>query len=162
VELQRYDGTLDLTPGTYTQKINTLLWTIDYTYGGTPEPWPDMLLDFVPTRGISIGVASGSLSQVGHLRINYVNDYLSLSQGPMSTFNVQGYRVEVTPLGLSEEGGSNFDGSNPWVQPTRNVMARFDVSLAEVPEPTTLVLGGMLLAILGASRLRSSRRKRAE
>jgi hypothetical protein len=147
VELQTYTGTLDLTVGTTVQKINTLLWTIDYTYGGTPEPWPDITFDFATPRNISIDAGpAGNLNQNGHLLVNYYNDYLSLLSGSATSFVVQGYQVTVTPLGLSEVGGSNFDGNNPWVQPSRDVMAEFVVT--QIPEPATMVLlglGGLLL-----------------
>ena len=169
VELQTYTGTLDLTPGTSTQKINTLLWTIDYTYGGTatdPDAWSDVLFSFAGLRDMSIdGGPLGTLNQAGSLEATWENDFLSFSSGSAITFNVQGYRVDVTPEAVARVGGSDFPGGptgNPWIQPPRDVMARFDVSLAEVPEPTTLVLGGMLLAIFGASRLRSNRRKHEE
>jgi len=146
VELQTYTGNLNLTPGTYTQQINTLLWKIDYTYGGTPEPWPDMNLSSNAVRNISFGgVPAGTLNQDVDLRVNYYNDYLGLDAGSTVTFYVQGYRVDVTPLGLPEVGGSNFDGSNPWVQPSREVDARFDVTA--VPEPVTMA--GLMLGIGG-------------
>ena len=52
LELQSYTGTLDLVPGTYEQQISDLLWTIDYTYGGTgivgqddPAHWTDLSFD---------------------------------------------------------------------------------------------------------------------
>lgn len=57
LELQTYTGSLDLTPGTYTQKINTLLWSIDYTYGGTatdPNVWSDLSFNVNALRNISL------------------------------------------------------------------------------------------------------------
>ena len=51
VELVTYTGTLDLTPGTYDLKINTLLWSVDFTYAGTdtqwdyPAHWSDLLFN---------------------------------------------------------------------------------------------------------------------
>lgn len=146
VELQTYTGTLDLTPGTSVQKINTLLWTIDYTYGGTPEPWPDMPFNFDISRNISIDAGTAdALNQTGLLLVNYDNDYLSFSVGSTTSFVVQGYKVEVTPLGLIPQSGY-FDGYNPWVQTSRDMMAIFVVTA--VPEPATmclLVLGGLTM-----------------
>jgi hypothetical protein len=151
VELQTYTGTLDLTPGTSTQKINTLLWTIDYTYGGTatnPGTWSDLLFIFNVDRNMTIdGVGPETLSQTGSLLCTWENDVLGFSGGSTVTFFVQGYRVDVTPLGLDYVGGSNFDGSNPWVQPSRNVMAQFDVTEAPIPEPVTMA--GLMMGIGG-------------
>jgi hypothetical protein len=160
VTLQAFTGSLDLTPGTYIQKINTLLWSIDYTYGGTPEPWPDINMSFDAPRTMSfVGGSDGSLANTGLLRVNYWNDYLSLDAGSTVSFIVQGYKVDVTPLGLAEVGGSDFDGGNPWAQPNRDVMARFDVTA--VPEPTTMIAGALLLLPFGASTLRMLRKRQA-
>ena len=146
VAFGNYTGTLDLTPGTYVLKINTLNWRIDYTYGGTPEPWPDMNLSFNAARDIYFGQEpAGALQQPGLLRVNYWNDYLSLLAGSTASFTVEGYRVDITPLGLAPVGGSNFSGDNPWAQPPRDVMARFDVTV--VPEPVTMA--GLMLGIGG-------------
>ena len=95
-------GTLPDGPGSYTQQINTLLWTIDYTYGGAPEPWPDMMLGFDASRGMSVDATSGSLSQSGQLRVNYYNDFLSMLLGSTTTFIDGSYQVDVTPLGFEE------------------------------------------------------------
>jgi hypothetical protein len=142
VELQSYTGTLDLTPGRYVLKVNTLKWTIDYTYGGSPEPWPDMNFEFSVNQGMTLdSTISGVVSQQGNLLVNYYNDYLSLADGSKTSFIVGGYQVDITPLGLASQEGTNFDNGNPWVQPTRDVMAEFVVS--EVPEPMTLGLLGL-------------------
>ena len=155
VELQTYTGSLtipDLLLGqstTFTQKINTVLWTIDYTYAGTetqwdyPDHWSDLSFDINAPRGITIGTASGSLSQTGLLESTWFNDYLSFSAGSKTSFLVGTYRVDVTPLGLARVGGSNFSGDNPWIQPSRDLMAKFDVTL--VPEPVTMA--GLMLGI---------------
>jgi hypothetical protein len=169
VQLATYTGTFDLTPGsTSSHKIDTLLWTIDYTYNGTngtaadDSPplgdWPELQFNIAIARGISFaGGASGSLSQPGLLRTNWFNDYLSLGNGSVSSFVVQGYQVDVMPLGLLEVGGSNFKGSNPWVQPNRDVMAQFTVSSAPVPEPASMALLGMGIAGLVVTRIRKRR-----
>ncbi len=155
LELQTYTGTLDLTPGSQVLKINTLQWTIDYTYGGSPEPWPDMFFGIDAPRDIAIGTGTGSLGQTGLLRSNWENDYLTFYNGATTTVFVQGYKIDITPLGFAETGGSDFSGGNPWAQPSINVMARFDVSEAQVPEPMSIMLGIMGLgSVAGFRRLR--------
>ena len=119
LELQTYTGSLDLTPGTYTQKINTLLWSIDYTYGGTatdPNVWSDLSFNVNALRNISFASGpSGALSQTGLLEATWDNDYITFYNGTTISFLVQGFKVDVTPLGFSEIPGSNFSGRNPWV-----------------------------------------------
>jgi hypothetical protein len=143
VELASYTGTLDLTAGTYNLKINTLNWTIDYTYGGTetewdyPAHWSDLSFNVTTACSMSVGTATGSLSQPGLLEITWFNDYLSFNSGSTTSFAVQGYRVDVTPLGFSRQAGTNFDGGNPWVQPSRDVIATFVVT----PMPQCTISG---------------------
>jgi hypothetical protein len=153
VVLGFYEGTLDLTPGTYVQQINSLQWLIDYTYAGTetqwdfPAHWSELSFNIAAARSMSFdGGSSGSLSQTGLLEVNWDNDYLALSAGSTSTFFVLGYQIDVTPLGLARVGGSDFSGDNPWAQPQRDVMARFDVSEA-IPEPVTMA--GLMMGIGG-------------
>ncbi|HTY88002.1 MAG TPA: hypothetical protein VMB80_11095 [Candidatus Acidoferrum sp.] len=164
VELQSYSGSFDLVAGTTVQKINTLLWTINYTYGGTatdPNAWSDVSFAFNATRNMTIdGVGPVSLTQAGSLLCSWDNDHLSLAGGPTVTFYVQGYRVDVTALGIGPVDGSNFDGSNPWVQPGQDVMAQFDITEVPVPEPSTMIAGALLLLPLGASVLRILRKNR--
>ena len=121
LEMVTYTGTLDLTPGTYNLKINTLNWTIDYTYGGTatnPDDWSNVFHNITAIRSISFdGGPSGSLSQTALLENQWANDFLTIDEGATSSFTVGGFQVNVTPLGLDQFGGTNFDGSNPWVQP---------------------------------------------
>ena len=153
VELQTYTGTLPL--GTSIQKINTLLWTIDYTYGGTatdPDAWSDLLFNFSASRSISIGSATGDLIQSGQLKATWENDFLGISNGSTINLSLSGYNIDITPLGLPEVGGSNFSGSNPWVQPSRDVMARFEVTA--VPEPGILILLGIAMSAIGAASWR--------
>lgn len=155
VALQAYAGTLDLTPGTSTQKINSLLWTIDYTYGGTendPNAWSDLHFVFNAVRNLTIDGVTGSIGQGGNLDAQWDNDYLSLGAGSTLTFTVQGYQVAVKPLALGSVGGSNFDGGNPWVQPSRDVYAEFTVSA--VPEPSTYIAGALLLLPFGLQAMR--------
>jgi hypothetical protein len=143
--------------GTFLMPINTLLWTIDYTYAGTetdPTEWSDLVFYLDATRSISVGGASGSIIQTATLKVTWDNDYLSLSSGDTVFYNTSGYRVYVTPLGLEEVGGTlfpDYPGGNPWVQPSRNVMAEFRVEA--VPDSgATLALLGCALFGLGALR----------
>jgi hypothetical protein len=153
IALEPLSGSLTLSPGTYTLPVNTLDWTIDYTYGGTatdPNAWTDQTFNIAAiTRGISFaGNPAGSITQSGSLLANWDNDYLTLNAGSSATFVVSGYIVVVTPLALDTTGGSNFDGPNPWVQPQQTVYATFDVS--PVPLPASVGTGLTLLAGLGS------------
>ncbi len=147
-----YSGTLDLTPGTYVQKINTLTWAVSYTYNGTDGSlandspaggdWPDLLFPIAGARTMSFGGGpAASLSQSGLLQTTWDDDYLSLSAGSTSTFFVPGYQIDVTPLALpvaNVTSAPGFPGGTPWSQPDRDIMATFTVT--PVPEPGTLVL----------------------
>ena len=156
VELVTYTGTLDLTPGTYDLKINTLLWSVDFTYAGTdtqwdyPAHWSDLSFNINAGRGMSIGTAADSLSQNGLLGVTWFYDCLSFSQGAVTSFVVDGYRVDVTPLEVAPTDAGGTVGP-PWVQPEQDVMARFDVTV--VPEPATMCLLG--LRALGLLKRRS-------
>jgi hypothetical protein len=159
LDLQTYTtGTLDLTPGTYVQKINTFAWTVDYTYAGTatdPSDWSELSFSVAAPRSISVGTASGSLSQTGLLEVNWDTDYVHFDEGSATTIFVEGYRVDITPLALARDGAGGW-GDGPWVQAPRDVMARFDVSAAPpVPEPMSIMLGIMGLgSVAGFKRLR--------
>jgi len=161
VQLLSYAGSLDLAPGTTIQQINTLLWTIDYTYGGTatdPNQWSDITFNFNVIRNMtSGGVGPASLDQIASLVCGWEDDTLTVNGSSTVTFYVQGYRVDVTPFAVGPTDGSNFDGNNPWVQPSQEMMAQFAVSA--VPEPTTMVAGALLLLPFGMSTLRLLRRK---
>ncbi|MGA1979497.1 MAG: PEP-CTERM sorting domain-containing protein [Sedimentisphaerales bacterium] len=50
------------------------------------------------------------------------------------------YRVDVTPLAVAPTDAGGVVGP-PWVQPQRDVIARFDVVV--VPEPATICLLGL-------------------
>ncbi len=112
VELMSFLGTLELTPGSYVQKINTLLWTVDYTWaesgGGGEEKWEQLLFNIDATRGMYFGnfgeLPVSDLNQTGLLEVNYDTDYLSFADGPTTAFLVEGFRVDVTPLGLARVG----------------------------------------------------------
>ncbi|MFA6174435.1 MAG: PEP-CTERM sorting domain-containing protein [Kiritimatiellales bacterium] len=149
LEMVTYTGTLDLIPGIYYLKINTLNWTIDYTYGGTandPDVWSDLHFDITAGRNITFaGGSSGLLSQDADLDCTFNNDYLSLDTGGTGSFMVQGYQVDVTPQALSPVGGSNFEGSNPWIQPQQDILARFEIRSAAVPEPASASMAVLVL-----------------
>jgi hypothetical protein len=155
VEFDSYAGTLDLTPGTYVQKIGTLSWNISYTYAGTatdPTAWSDLSFNVDAGRNISFGTgAAGSLRQMGLLEVTWENDFLSVNTGSTSIFFVPGYQIDVTPLSVAQTGGSNFDGDPAWMQPDQDIMARFEVTAVSspIPEPLTIGLVSMGIAGLG-------------
>jgi hypothetical protein len=139
VEVQTYTGSIDLVPGTITQKVNTLLWTVDYTYAGTatdPNAWSD--LSFFPdvSRNMTIGSDTYNLTQSGLLQVTWYTDFLSFDAGSATSFDVDGYRIDVTLLAVpaASAGGSS---SPPWVQPARDMMAQFTIQ--EIPEPATWI-----------------------
>jgi hypothetical protein len=151
LQLEAWTGTLDLTPGTdVVLKINTLDWTIRYTVEGTA--------DFDVTAGprsISFdGGATGSLSQSGLLECRLDTDYLTFYDGSTVSLNVQGYTVEVTPLGFDRWAGYIDEWCPPrgkyWPQTPAEVTARFVVT----PEPATLAM----LALGGLAILRRRRK----
>jgi hypothetical protein len=145
LEMITYTGTLNLTPGTQTLKINTFDWIIDATSYNAAYFYP------TAARSMSIdGGPSGSLSQAGTLSCLPDNDYITFNNGAMATFTVQGYTVEVTPLGFSRAGGDHgepFTGL-PWYQAESDIMATFVVT----PEPATICLLG--LGVLGLLKKR--------
>ena len=168
VALQSYTGSFDLTLGTSVQKINSLLWTVNYTYGGTatdPNAWSDVLSSIDATRLIHIGTETATISQFGTLDAAWDNDYLGFSSGSTATLFYQGYQIDITPLAVESAGATNFDGDNPWVQPSQDIYAQFVVSAApstaSAPEPGSIAALLGLVALSGGSsvvsRLRSKK-----
>lgn len=159
MELLAYAGTLDLTPGVTFQKVNTLHWIIDYTYAGTatdPNDWSDLAFNVDGSRNLSLDAGpAGVLNQSGLLEVTWENDYLSFSLGSETSFVVQGYRVDITPLAVARQGGTNFSGGNPWTQPDRDMMAQFEITA--VPEPGTMILLGA--GLIGLAGLGISKRR---
>jgi hypothetical protein len=149
VQLQPYTGSLDLTPGTYTQKIDTRLWTGYYTYAGAGDPanpnagWQELWFHFGTTQNMTIDTVSKSLTAPGLLECLWDADYLSFSAGPTVSFIVQGFEVDVTPLGLpaASAGWSGPVGAGGVPQPSQDLLAQFVVT--QVPEPATLLLLGL-------------------
>jgi len=169
VALQSYTGTFDLTLGTSIQKINSLAWIVNYTYGGTatdPNAWSDVSFDFNALRTISIGEGTATLGQAGSLTAAWDNDYLGLNDGAMVSLYDQGYRIDITPLAVPTTGASSFDGNNPWTQPSQDVYAQFTVTadpgMTSAPEPGSIAaLVGLVAFTCGSStvsRLRSRKR----
>ncbi len=161
VGLQGANGSFELTPGTSIQQINTLNWTVAYTYAGAGDPanpdagWQQLLFPVNLSRELTIGSQTVTLSQTGLLEVNWDNDYLSFSAGSTVSLYVGGYRVDITPLAVAREGASNFSGDPGWVQPDQVMRAQFDVT--PVPEPTTMLAGALLLLPFGLSTLRKLR-----
>ena len=164
VALQSYTGSFDLALGTSIQKINSLLWTVDYTYGGTatdPNAWSDVLFNINANRLIHIGTQTASLSQAGTLLAAWDNDYLGFASGSTVSLTTGGYQIDITPLALPSSGATNFDGSNPWVQSPQDMYAQFVVSaappIASAPEPGSIAALIGLAAASCASALRKRR-----
>jgi hypothetical protein len=162
VTLAGDSGSFDLVDGaSYTLKINTLLWGVDYTYNGTetawdyPANWPDLTFAIDATRSITIGTATGNISQAGTLLTTYFDDSLSFAAGTMVSLYVadsgQFYRVDVTALSLPVANVTNFNGyidppAGGFAQAPRDVMATFVVT--QVPEPATMLLFGLGAVLL--------------
>jgi hypothetical protein len=131
------------------QKINTVLWEVNYTYAGGGDPdYPDAdwqqlwFNNWNAPRSMTIGSETKNLTQAGLLEVLWANDFLSFSAGSTTSFLVDTYRVDVTPLAVAR-AGAVFPSGPPWVQPSRDVTAQFDVTL--VPEPVTMA--GLALGI---------------
>lgn len=151
VELQSYTGTFNLTPGTSIQQVNNLLWTIDYTYGGTSEAdWTNPTFAINADRNIIIDSVTGTLHQSGQLVTTWYNDTLSFASGSTLSLLVDGYKVDITPLLLP-----GMTGGDLGAQPQQTMSAQFVVS--ETPLPATLPL---LVSGLGGLGLLGWRKKR--
>jgi hypothetical protein len=165
LEFQTDSGALNLTPGLYTLQINTLLWTINYTYGGTaidPTAWSNLSFDVNAPRTISFASGpTGSLGQTGTLEATWSNDYLTLASGATTSLIVQGYEVDITPLAIDETPGTNFSGSAPWVQPSIDIMATFNVFPVPVPAAIFLFAPGLGLLAISRKRKRQVRSEEA-
>ncbi len=164
VELQACAGTLDLTPGVHVLKINTLLWTVDYTYGGTatdPNAWSDVPFAISAPRSITIGVSNGAIAQAGALNCTWDNDVLSFAPGSAMDFVVSvsggSYSVHVTPLAVEPfAGGSPSLNTRPMksplaitcafpcLQPAQDVWAQF---IVDAPVPAHTASWGRLKSI---------------
>jgi hypothetical protein len=170
VSLTSWSGTLALVDGaSYNLKINTLLWGVDYTYNGTetewdyPAHWPPLTFAISAIRTIIIGGASGTISQAGTLTTDYFDDGLSFAGGPVTSLTVQDpgslrwYRVDVTAIGLPVANVENWNSkidppAGGFAQPSRDVMARFDVTA--VPAPGAVLLGAMGLGLVSWAKRR--------
>jgi hypothetical protein len=142
-------------------KINTLNWTVSYTYAGAGDPadpdagWQELSFDIDAARTLTIDSQTVTLTQHGLLNVNYDNDYLSFDDGPTASLFADGYKIDITPLGLDKIGATNFDGDAPWSQPSADMYAHFSVTSAPVPVPEPgsaglLLLGGV--AVVAMSR----------
>jgi len=132
VELEAHSGTIPMEAGTYMRKINTLLWTVNYTYAGSEtdcDDWSDLFFDLNLPRTMTLGGVSQELSQMGLLEVTWFNDYISVDSGMTATFSVDTYEVEVTPLAFARtEALFEFRNDPPWVQPPYDLMAEFVVT----------------------------------
>lgn len=175
IELQSYSGTFDLSVGTSIQKINTLLWIVNYTYGGTatdPNAWSDVASAISLSRQIQLGTETATLTQTGLLNATWANDYLNLDAGSTITLHVGNYQVDITPLAASyggegsDGGATTFDGGNPWAQPAQDLYAQFVVTESSVvvatPEPRGIaMLIGLAAISCGGSAVSRFRKKNA-
>ncbi len=150
VDLQTYTGALDLVPGTYILKINTLLWTINYTYAGTedcwawPDCWPELEFNLNLPRSMSVGTTNGNLDQTGLLEVDWDDDYVSFASGSTTAFSVGTYLVRVRPLALDRTSGLNSApmrqspperipcNDPPYLHPPIDIYAEFVVERADV------------------------------
>jgi hypothetical protein len=160
VKLDDGTGQIDLYDGASgTMSIGTLRWGVDYTYNGTdtawdyPAHWPDLTFAIAATRSITIGTATGNISQNGTLKSTWFDDYLSLAAGPTSSLYVQDgsqwYRVDITPSALPVASVDNFNGkidppAGGFPQTPRAMTATYTVTATPIPAP-----GAALLAFIG-------------
>lgn len=145
VEIQSYTGTLDLTPGTVIQQVNTVAWTVDYSASGNS---PGTFTAAVPaTRDIHFSAVTGTLSQNGTLSVLPSADTLAFALGSTTTLTVNGWLVSITPLALG-----------PWVRSslgtaTAPLTAEFVISQTPLPAALPLFATGLgSLGLLGWRR----------
>jgi hypothetical protein len=139
VELILFNNSLALTSGVPTiGKINTLLWTVDYS-GGQSDP-ADHNFNFTASRIMTISTQTGTLTQDGLLLVRAPSDTLSIAGGSTVTFDFGSYQIDVTPL-----------AAGPWTQDwlgtsSHDVEAEFE--LHQVPEPALMLLLGLGLSVV--------------
>jgi len=148
VEIQSYTGTLDLTPGTVIQQVNTVAWTVDYS----ADSPPDTFTAAVPaTRDIHFSAVTGTLSQNGTLNVSPSADTLAFALGSTTTLAVDGWLVSITPLALG-----------PWVRSslgtaTEPLTAEFVISQTPLPAALPLFATGLgFLGLLGWRRKKNA------
>jgi hypothetical protein len=157
VELQSYaNPSFNLVVGTTIQNVNTLLWTVNYTYGGTSTidgtdgTWTNWNFPINASRSIIIDGVTGTLSQTGSLSTTFFTDTLSFSDGLTTMLLVDGYNVAITPLALLLGPVGDLGPVSP-----QFMQARFDVFQTPLPAAFPLFATG-----LGAMGLLGWRRKR--
>jgi len=138
VEFQAYTGSLTLLPEVAAVgKINTLLWTVDYSAPGPGGDNGDFT--FSASRTMSIDSGNGTVIQNGLLIVRSDADTLSLDPGATVSFNFGTYVIDVTPLGQGPYVRGNL-GTTSY-----DVNAEF--VLHQVPD------GGLTAMLLGMGML---------
>ncbi len=152
VQLQSYTGQFDLSPGTSSQLINSLLWTVNPTYAGTNAgPWTNYEFTVNASRVIHIGASATTLSQTGTLAVTYFSDTLAFSSnGPTASLLFNGYKIDITPQSLP----SALTADDFGIQSPQPMYAQFVIT--PVPEPETY---GMMMVGLGLMGFMVRRRK---
>ena len=171
MQLQSATGNISLSDGASgTLPINSVTWTGNYTYAGDGNPldpdknWTLLNFSFTTTQTINIDNVSATLTQSGSIAETWTDDYLLFSGGPTVSLNVDGYQVDVTPLGWSQSLGAGWSGplgpNGLPIPVNEDLTASFSVTSASVPEPATLIVWSLLGAAswLGMRVVRKGRR----